>query len=317
MTYPKIQFRSGNEVDYETYEHCQKEARLYFFQKKRYLVLPYIPKQKTIAGKTVYLPRGDFQKNSFTVRNIDISKYQTYVDSFFNSFGTDLYQIFGDKVLKKVRSLTIAVSNIGPGGYVTSQHGKQSEIALTIRRDIFPSQILSLILMWVISQTPTNIRCSWEEVTILREWLKDSTILKKYFKSKTSLFSNLKETNQQARYFEEAASYLAEIGLNTAPIPPKQKELEKVLNLLGKKEQKLLLLLLENNGHLVTYENIFKTLRGDSDSPFSLYAITKLVERLRAKIRKAGLVGIFIQSYKGSGYYISIDNNLQFNQNSI
>jgi len=73
--------------------------------------------------------------------------------------------------------------------------------------------------------------------------------------------------------------------------------------LLSKDEQLAFNCLLNNEGNCVSYEKLAETIWGDKiDEKYSLWALNKLISRLRIKIQKAGLPKKTIRTIRGKGY---------------
>ena len=65
----------------------------------------------------------------------------------------------------------------------------------------------------------------------------------------------------------------------------------------------ILKLLIENRNKIVTYDEIADVIWGKfSDEKFSLYAITKLVERIRTRLKEEGINKDIIYTIKGKGF---------------
>lgn len=128
MTYPKVIIESGIEVDIDNYILSLNNAKKSFYQMRKFYLLPYIPKQKTIAGKTAYIPdvgldirlveaeMKTYLKDNLKLRKINKGMYERYLQSYFKPFWKDLCTIFSNEKLSKITKVTIQVTNVGPGG---------------------------------------------------------------------------------------------------------------------------------------------------------------------------------------------------------
>lgn len=98
----------------------------------------------------------------------------------------------------------------------------------------------------------------------------------------------------------ESSQYLLSHGVS---IPKYLQELED--KELTNNEGILLGLLKERKDSLVTFEEVGDALWGENSAEvYSLYAITKLVERLRKKIKASGINSELVHTQRGVGYYL-------------
>jgi DNA-binding response OmpR family regulator len=61
--------------------------------------------------------------------------------------------------------------------------------------------------------------------------------------------------------------------------------------------------LIENSNSFVSFDAIADNF-SDSDENFSLYAISKTIQRLRNKLETNGISGSYIQTLRGQGYLL-------------
>jgi DNA-binding response OmpR family regulator len=71
------------------------------------------------------------------------------------------------------------------------------------------------------------------------------------------------------------------------------------------REKAILNLLLSKSGVLVTTDEIGDILFSKQPESYSLYAISKFIQRLRDKLEQNGLSGSFIQTKRGEGYLLA------------
>lgn len=72
---------------------------------------------------------------------------------------------------------------------------------------------------------------------------------------------------------------------------------------LSTREEKLLTLLIENSNKVTTIDQIGEVYFESYDE-FSLYAISKAVQRIRDKLSESGLSSGFVQTFRGQGYML-------------
>ncbi|KKR05513.1 MAG: hypothetical protein UT34_C0002G0020 [candidate division WS6 bacterium GW2011_GWF2_39_15] len=315
MTYPKVTVKSGKDIDSINYLHTYEAAKAAFFQSKKYIILPYIPMQKRIAGKTIFLPRISRKMGAgikytelidyMKFPKINENKYREYITRNFKAFWKDLIKILGEEKLSRIKNIEVWITHIGSGGRAFTEMGDNSRIVVIMRKDMILQQIFSLVIMEVLPYIGYKESYTWEETTAIREWLVESTVLNKYFPVHTPMLDSLRERKQQAKYLLDSDKYLQEIGIKGyVKILNNEVLVDNTKIVLGEKETLLFSLLLSRKGGLVDYDIIFKEVWGSNIEKFSLYAITKLVERIRKKLLNAGISEDIIHTYKGKGYYI-------------
>jgi hypothetical protein len=119
------------------------------------------------------------------------------------------------------------------------------------------------------------------------------------FSKNKSLLTTL-DRNVSGKLAQESETYLLELGVK------KQTKVNFSKLLLTKKEKLILDLLVENKNKLVGTEKIAETIWGEQvEEKYSLYAISKLVDRLRQKIRDETGQNL-IHNQRGSGYILHI-----------
>ena len=319
MTYPKVKIVSGIDIDSQAYFDNLSDLKDVFFREKLYLILPYLSKQKYIAGKTVYLPKlyGEKSPSLSLSKNeimeglkkhkVDNGIYENYFKDNFKNFWSDLSSIIPITSLLKVGSIVVEVSNVGSGGRCFTESYGKGVLGLRIRSDMPLNQLFSLILMGVLNINGFNSNFTWEEMTALRDWLMESSVLSKYFIKDFSMLKGLRKNIQQGKYFIDSQNYLKEIGIvSDINVVDTKVNINGQTLTLGDKEGKILSLLIANKGKVVSYDDIFKGVWGENVDKFSLYSISKLVERVRKKLLKGKINNLVIQAYKGKGYYAKL-----------
>jgi hypothetical protein len=313
MTYPKVLLTSGIEIDSHNYALTFTEAKENFFQPKEYYILPYIPKHKNIAGKTIFLPyiSDEIDRTSeieiskvFKFPKIHLVKRELYINTIFKSFWNDLVNILGEKELKNIKIVEFQITNVGSGGrtFITDNDTK---IIVRNRKDILPELMFSTLVMGVLKLVGYKEDYAWEERMAIKSWIENSTVLKKYFNHNfIPMLSNLRLKQQQGKYQLESQEYLKKLGIYKEVSIDKEGDLIINGNHIGlsKNENSFLKVLNEYKGKIVDYDTIFEGVWGGDSEKFSLYAITKLVERVRNKMQKLGISKDFITSVKGKGY---------------
>jgi len=158
-----------------------------------------------------------------------------------------------------------------------------------------------------------NLGGLWQESELLTDWLVThssiAVVLKKY-DHRSNFVSTLKgiRTKQQARLLKESDEFYKKLGLSG-----KEKVFEAkngVVTTYGKpfenltaKETEILKLLVKNQNKVVTTDDLADSVFASYDD-FSLYAISKTIERLRNKFEANGISGSYIQTLRGQGFIL-------------
>lgn len=113
---------------------------------------------------------------------------------------------------------------------------------------------------------------------------------------------------QQAKLLAESDEFYKKLGI---PVNRKVFGLngltpevnKKPLENLSPTENVILRLLIQKAGGIVTFDEFGNELFKD-DGNFSLYAISKNIERIRSKLEANGISGSYIQTLRGKGYLL-------------
>jgi DNA-binding response OmpR family regulator len=107
------------------------------------------------------------------------------------------------------------------------------------------------------------------------------------------------EDNHCARLIPDSIKYFEELGY---PLKSYIKNVKQINNLTNE-EKKVLNYLLNNKNKVVSFESIGNIIWEDNDiDKFSLYAISKLIERIRGKLQSNGINYNTLHTQRSSGY---------------
>lgn len=186
---------------------------------------------------------------------------------------------------------------------------KKVKIKIYIRVDMPVSHVAEAILSSIFTKILKEDGYDWEE----REAVIDFTLS---FSKMANLFSGYKPTLQGIRAKEkaelalESQKYLKRLRISTAKIfttkdnrifidkkPPVEK--------FSFNEGMALKFLIENENRLCSLEEIAEIIwKQNSYEKFSPWAIAKLVQRVRDKVKKSGISPAIIQTQRGRGYLL-------------
>ncbi|WKZ24368.1 MAG: winged helix-turn-helix domain-containing protein [Candidatus Dojkabacteria bacterium] len=335
MTTPETIWEYSKTTEARRYCTVARTIQSYFFQTKGFLVLP---KPETYDVSSVYFPNlpiihhKDFwqkietfdQYNETTQQQVvkDVEEFITLAQppeeqktswqhiekdfwAYMSTFLPVLYDRIDRLVIRQTQFGTVS-SSIG------RIHKKDRTLRLSIRFDADFSHIASAIFIGLTSETDPHSPLyghTWEERQSIGDFLMNHTLIK-------SLFPHHQPTVKTIRHELpknlRAASqhYLTELGF-----PPKQlitindhKQVlvnQKCLP-LSTTEHKVFSLFIEKRNQIVTPAEIAQELWQDqSYERFSLYAIAKVVERLRKHIQNVGIYTGLIETRRGQGFVLN------------
>lgn len=154
---------------------------------------------------------------------------------------------------------------------------------------------------------------SWQEAEMLVDWLiTESAIGKVISKHHDIKFYEptikTTRTKQNAEILKQSDAFYKKLGLPSFEKPFKSVDgqpmlFDKKIMDLSPQESLVLDKLIENENQVTTFDEIAQvTSRSDDD--FSLYAISKTIQRIRDSLEANGISGSFIQTMRGKGYVL-------------
>lgn len=325
MHQPQIQFTNGQQDQLlaKFVCFCARGIQIGKYPEGNFLILPFLPKGHP---KAIYLPNFSYsnkfwKKLSFLkdysltkpYPEVLISEIQRHLNSYtfpnikptitaWNKISVDFFKslntVFDSSILNKINSFTILLTDLGSSGAFSKlklPNGKYDFIC-THRIDMPVENLTQIIIQAIISATQpgyTDIgTIGWYQRNAIINFLSTYTPLKKYSLPLNYTVPNLKLQKQNDQY-------LSQLGF------PKNTDfqMEKLENDLSKQELNLFLCLKNKPGTLVSFDEAALAIwNSDVDEKFSLYALAKIVESLRDKIRKFGIKRQVIHTKRKQGY---------------
>lgn len=210
----------------------------------------------------------------------------------------------------KVRSLTIHPTYFGTGGSFNWSNGDPTDIIIYLRVDQPAATIAECILTAITRPYLNQTRhATWEESEFLVDYLLQETELASLFSiPHVGTLTNLRR-NIQTKILETSTQFLTQIG---APGSSAQ-SFSLVNNVphfghcpltnLSNRECLIMTKLIEKSPMPATIDELADLLFPNLDK-FSLAALTKCIERLRAKLETLGISRYHIATASGVGYYL-------------
>lgn len=235
-----------------------------------------------------------------------------------------LWEVIGDHVIKEtldiinlpehsIKEINIYISNFGTGCTFSITKNLPSSVDIYLRHD---QDLNKLVYALISSLTRNNVltkyQGEWEHSQFLAEWLISETRIGKLLESVgvenefRSTLKNIKKvqsselSRESEKYYKKlklASDYNFEVKDNSVIVNDKE------LDHLVSREKELMKLLLKNKNRPVDIDSISEVLFKNEDE-FSLYAVSKAMQRLRNKLEKNNVSPNFIQTVRNQGFMI-------------
>lgn len=151
---------------------------------------------------------------------------------------------------------------------------------------------------------------TWADAEVVSDWIMSNSklthVINKHFPKFHQATLKTARTKQSSSIHDSSRTYLKKLGF----APPgqllslKQNDIYHQNNRLSKlnaKDRKILAHLILN--HTITTDQVADMIF-ESDDDYSLYAISKRIQRLRDKLEQNGISGSIIQTIRGTGYQV-------------
>lgn len=211
----------------------------------------------------------------------------------------------------KARSITCLVTPFGSVGSLYFIKNKSAfDFEITIRKDFGPAQIAETILTQLFHIDQTNMSIPvWTNREAIIDFLLMKTKFGQLFNYEYSpTVSTLPEISDNL--VSESNTYLTKLGFPLSPTLATHHELitinnTPVYNHFTATEKNILVDLIAHKNQLISYDQIGNDFWGeDSLDKFSLYSIAKIMEKIRKKIKDAGVYQELIYTVRGKGYVL-------------
>lgn len=334
-------WKCSSETEAERLIHCAHQIVVRFYRVNNFIVLPYNPGVNNANIVTFPdLPYNKIPRFWEKVKRVDVTNLPLKVDKQLlsevigllsngdNSLPDfektkNLWQKAEKDIIAEIYNImpkyknTIRKITIHPTKFGTSSSfnwiNKKGEIIVHLREDQGISTIVEAVLTSLTRRdTYKNLGAMWQESELLVDWIIiESSLAKVLKKFNTEVFTpTLKYTRikQQAKLIDKSNDFYKKLGISTVDnvfsLNGKYPEIyKKPVQNLSQNERILLKLFIENSGSVVSFDKLGENLFSDVDD-FSLYAISKSVERLRNKLEANGVSGSYIQTLRGKGYLL-------------
>lgn len=223
-----------------------------------------------------------------------------------DNFWSTLFTLFPD-YSSRVKNIIVISSQYGSSSSFNLATVDNSSITIYLRSDTKIDKLLWSILAALFRpKMQDQQKYSWEEVEAVIDWLMSESSLAAKLPHPHPTLTNLR-ANQLSKYRQTSEAYLTSLGISGVLRLEKRGSSylygDTKISDLTTKQQILLDLLLARRGLTVSYDEIASALWPDNED-WSLYAITKEVQRLRDQIKSCGISNPLILAHRKLGYSI-------------
>jgi hypothetical protein len=225
----------------------------------------------------------------------------------------DIFVIIPDKK-HVIKSIKIFPTSYGTTSSFSFTPTGKGEMFIYLRQDQGIYAITEAILTCLTKKDVyEELSGEWSESELLVDWLllksPISKVLERY-EPETNFVSTLRaiRAKQNARLIKESDDFYNKLGLHINKSFFNIKGKSPIINQraaenLTQAESLILKLLIEKANSVVKTDDI-ANLMFKAEDDFSLYAISKQIERLRNKLEANGVSGSYIQTLRGQGYLL-------------
>ncbi len=243
----------------------------------------------------------------------DYSNVQSIWDKAENEFFNEVSKLMPDKK-NSLKEIVIQPTIFGTTCSFSYRLNKDRKMYIYLRDEQDIYAIAESILTYLTrTDVYEDLNGNWSESELLVDWLitKSSLadILKKYAPD-SPFVSTLKgiRVKQNAKLLQDSEEFYKKLGLpvnkSVFSIEGTEPMIYKIrLNNLTPTEKTILKLLIEKANNIASFDDLGNLLFKSEDD-FSLYAISKQIERLRNKLEENGISGSYIQTLRGQGYIL-------------
>ncbi len=290
-----------------------RHTRVVYFPKKNYDTIPHFWDKAMKMCEGVLINDKEYVKqvaHLFKSDTLNFIKLKRDWDKVYAQFVSGLQDImpgiFEGVDTIEIRPVNYGVRSTAFSKYVNPMHPEQ-HIVVYVRSDMDISDIASSILIDRLHKDSTYSHFIWEEKMAIKDFIINNTKIKKLFPQHIGTISTIRQ-KQQAKLVKASNQYFKSLGLA-------QKTLLEIIDnqivlngsplLLSPIEKNVLCFLIRKSGSVVSFDQIGDVMWGDeSSNKFSLYAIAKVIERIRHKIEKKGIYPEIIQTKRSEGYVL-------------
>jgi len=287
-------------------------SRVIYFPKLNYAKIPDFwdkvkqTTQQLVEKNDVIIPQVEQVLPSKPLRYQHQQKQWKRVQNFFWKKCTTLLPSY----FTDIRTLEIRPTQYGSIATGYSYWLKETHYIIVYARiDSDFSHIAEGIFLDRFKKLEQTNRYSWSQTEAIIDFILTETYLKTLFPSYKKTVLSL-EQQQSGKLAIDSKKYLRTLKLPSQTLLTVKNKQIRIHNktpsvIFTTSEKRLLYKLIKKRGSVVTYDEIaYVVWKNKADKKFSLYAISKLVQRIRRKITVMGLHSRIIQAIKTQGYIL-------------
>lgn len=322
---------------------CAYQIIIGFYKTNNFIVLPYNPNINTANVVTFPLlpytkiPRFWERVKKANIKNLPLVVEKDLLSSISGFLTTELinkpsfektktlwakvekevieeiYKVIPSRRNKKIKNIIIYPTLFGTSCSF-NRISEKGEIFIYLREDQGIHAITEAIITSLTrDDIYKKLEGLWSESEIITDFLVTETsiakVLQKYEKAEMYI-PTLKgvRAKEQAKLLQESNAFYKKLGIPSFDKPFGYNGLipelfGKPVENLTETEKKVLLSLIRNSNTVIEIDEIGDAIFKSEDN-FSLYAISKTIQRLRDKLEENGISGSYIQTLRGKGYLL-------------
>lgn len=335
VTYPETVWEYSPESEAQRVVFIAQMIQSYFYQIKGFLVLPEIA---TDSVNTIYFPNlpivhhpyfwqkvfeggqieGNIGKDVIEQIKLELppATPPTQIKTQWNAIAPSFWEqlnTFLPEISSKVKKLVIRQTAFGSrASGVRKKKTTPGEVTVYLRFDAKLSHIPAAIFIATLDNIHKNgllYGFNWEERQAIGDFLLCHTALAQLFpKHESTILAVRKDPAAELR--NQSRAYLTSLGFPPKRLFTVDSKQQVAINdsclPLRPKEKEVMTLLIEKRNQVVTANDIAERLWAEeAQSKYSLYAISKVVERLRKRVQSQGIFPGIIETRRGQGFILN------------
>jgi len=332
--YMQISIRYDPKIQKARYQYYTHTLRSGTFQKMRFYVLPSLPRRGKYRSRVIFLPYVDSYMKNFmkfsrydTISRVPLetqSDIETKISTIYErikrrldcnirtadeTLSPFLNALSSELAIPSQTSLLVTPQICGSIGYYRSE---ENSVEIYPRYDFSTNGLIRLMTTALIVHLESTI--PQKKRPLYSPTIEDrvtsilvSPTLRNFVETK-SMETNFKgihnilTSRHKAKYAKETTLYLDSIGIPQKTLIPE----DSMKKSLTTQEKNILTQLEKNRNHITTFEEIGKAMWGNNWAKnYSLYAISKAIQRLCKKLHKNGFPTEVIHTERKKGYMLN------------
>lgn len=331
----KVSWSRDREDQLMYYANQSAKVAQGFFQRIRAVIVPYLHESGW------YLPDYDLFENSEFIHHVSLLGVDTFFvtnkqllsiidarfdldisdeeinyeksafEKNFDSFLILLEQFF--PVVSKISELKIVPTKFGTGSsyFWDTRNEKEIRLIITFRLDYgYQYALRGMIsaIVWYLTKQDGEHLELWRIRTGIGSFLSAHTSFGKFFDDESKQSTLTFTDGYKGELLEDCTAYYQKMGYPlTSAFSYSDNTIffnNKPLLGLTNKEIDIMMLLIDKKSQIVTFDEVGDVYWKDDPDSFSLYALAKVIEKLRTTLQNNGVPQAFIRTVRKRGYLL-------------